>query len=122
MNFQSGVGEWVRACMGTTIAYSKAERAMRVMEEATELCQAGGLTEAQALAIVRSVYAKPVGEVYQELGGNLVTLAAFATAHGLSMEEAGRDELRRCWQNIDRIREKHRAKTLRTQHEPPKGS
>lgn len=56
------------------------ERAMRMLEEAAELAQALGVAEEQFRLIGRHVWSKPKGEIYQELGGAALTLAACAEA------------------------------------------
>jgi NTP pyrophosphatase (non-canonical NTP hydrolase) len=68
---------------------------MRFLEEALELAQAVGLTEAEIDKVKTHVYAKSVGRVEQEIGGVVSTLLTLAQAHGVSMNEAALAELKR---------------------------
>jgi len=72
--------------------YEPIERIIRAMEEINELGQVVGATREQAHALVDQVYDKPVGELNQELGGVMVTLAAFAGLMKLSLDDAWREE------------------------------
>lgn len=109
-NFQARVDQWVNACLGRAVAVDKRERIFRFLEEALELAQAGGCTQAEAVKLVDYVFARPVGEFPQELGGTLTTLAAVAQAHDLDMMQAGETELARMWVKFDDIRAKHATK------------
>ena len=84
------------------------ERCRRFLEEAIELVQAAGLPESMAQRLVAHVYSRPVGEVRQEVGGAMVTLAALAHALFVDAGDAAVDEMRR----IERpeVRERVRAK------------
>lgn len=108
--FQVRVGQWTHDCFGPTISFDKKERNHRFLEEALELVQACGCTEAEAHQLVGYVYGRPVGEIQQELGGAMVTLAALANAHGISMDFAADNELDRARANIANIREKQKKK------------
>lgn len=98
------------ACFGPLIPYDKVERNHRFLEEALELVQAAGCTRQEAILLVKYVYDRPVGELHQEIGGAMVTLAALADAHGADMEICADVELRRCWDKIEQIRAKQAAK------------
>lgn len=84
------------------------ERCDRFLEEALELVQAAGYTPGRAYALVDYTFGRRAGEIVQEAGGVMITLAAFALAHGIDMHEAGEIELARI--NQPRIIEKIRAK------------
>lgn len=98
------------ACFGPAIPFDKVERNHRFLEEALELVQAADCTKAEALKLVEYVYGRPKGELHQEIGGVLVTLAALSDAHGADLEICGDVEIRRCWEKIMTIREKQAAK------------
>jgi hypothetical protein len=66
------------------------------------------LGEAQQMAAY--VFGRQAGEVPEEVGGLMNTLAAVCTAHGADLEEASEAELRRVWPKSDQIREKHKGK------------
>jgi len=102
------------ACFGATIAADKVERNHRFLEEALELVQACGCSQADARQLVDYVYGRPQGDINQEVGGVMVTLAALCLANGLDMHEGGEKELARVWNKIEQIRAKQAAK--------PKGS
>jgi hypothetical protein len=109
-SFQSRVDSWLIACFSETIARDRQERAHRFLEEALELVQAAGCTEHEAHQLVAYVYGRPAGEMEQEVGGVMTTLAAFCLAHGLDMHQAGETELARIWTKVEKIRAKRAAK------------
>lgn len=108
--FQARVDPWLHACFGPEIARDKIERNHRFLEEALELVQSGGCTEHEAHQLVTYVYGRPVGEMAQEVGGVMNTLAALCLAHGLDMHDAGEVELARVWTKVEQIRAKQAAK------------
>jgi hypothetical protein len=105
--YQSRVMRWMYACFGEKITDDKVERNHRFLEESLELVQALGYSKDQALQMVEYVYSRPAGNPHQEIGGTLVCLAALAHANGLDMEVAGEDELIRCFDKTEIIRNKH---------------
>jgi NTP pyrophosphatase (non-canonical NTP hydrolase) len=113
-HFQSDVKQWVAACMGIEIFRDRRERTFRFTEESLELAQACGASKADVLRLVDYVFDRPIGEIHQEIGGTMITLAALCGAHDESMNDCAKDELRRCWQNIERIRAKHFSKPIRS--------
>lgn len=109
-DYQGRVNEWVKACFGADAQYDKTERAHRFLEEAIELYQSTGQSKENALKLVDYVYSRPIGEQFQEVGGVMVTLAALCEAAKIPMFDAAAVELTRCWQKIDKIRAKNKAK------------
>lgn len=110
MKFQAAVLEWMLACFGADIAGDRVERNHRFLEEALELVQATGCTREHTKALVDYVFDRPVGEVNNEVGGVLLTLAALCSAAMVGMDECAEAELRRVWTKIDVIRAKQAAK------------
>ena len=108
--FQKRVQPWLLACFGEMIAGDREERNHRFIEEALELVQACGCTASEAHQLVDYVFARPVGEKAQEVGGVMVTLAALCLAQGLDMAAAGETELARIWTKVEQIRAKQAAK------------
>lgn len=108
--YQSRVKPWLDACFGPEIAGDTTERNHRFLEEALELVQSGGCTASEAHQLVDYVFDRPVGEMGQEVGGVMNTLAALCLAYGRDMHEDGETELARVWTKIDKIRAKQAAK------------
>lgn len=107
---QFQVRNWLDACFGAEIANDRQERNHRFIEEAIELVQACGCTRAEVLQLVDYVYARPAGEIRQEVGGVMVTLVALCLANRQSLDRAAIDEVARIWEKIDQIRAKQAAK------------
>jgi NTP pyrophosphatase (non-canonical NTP hydrolase) len=108
--FQNRVDDWIQHCFGPAIGADRTERNHRFIEEALELVQAGGCTASEAHQLVDYVFGRPVGEIGQEVGGVMNTLAALCTAHRIDLDHEAEKELRRVWQKSDEIRAKHAAK------------
>lgn len=110
VDFQSRVAPWMQACFGPKISADRIERNHRFLEEALELVQANGCTREEAYRLVDYVFGRPEGELRQEVGGVMVTLAALCLAGGQDMHQAGEIELARIWTRVEEIRAKHAAK------------
>ncbi len=111
---QARVQSWMDACFGSEISADRLERGDRLLEEVFELLQSGEYPRDRIATLEDYVWSREVGEPHQEVGGVMITLAAYCLAHGLDMHKAGADELARVWTKIEKIRAKHSAK--------PKGS
>jgi NTP pyrophosphatase (non-canonical NTP hydrolase) len=109
-SFQARVQPWMMACFGPEISADRLERSDRFIEEALELVQASDYPQARVLALVDYVYGRDQGDINQEVGGVMVTLAAHCLAFGVDMHEAGETELARIWTKVDQIRAKQQAK------------
>ena len=109
-SFQQRVREWVVACFPTSSGLDVQERNHRFLEEALELAQANFCTKEEALELVEYVFGRAKGDVHQEVGGVLVTLAALCNATSIDMDDAAEKELDRNWSRIDRIRAKQATK------------
>lgn len=110
--FQERVRPWMLQCFGPVIPFDKVERGDRFLEEALELLQSGGYDPARVPALVAYVWGRPVGEPSQEVGGVMVTLAAYCNAFDLDMEAASETELDRILRPevIEKIRAKQATK------------
>lgn len=108
------VRSWLTKVFGKASLKDVEERGLRFGEEALELIQSLGITQHQAEALVKQVFAKPPGEPRQELGGALVTLASLCVVTGLEAEDAYRTEFMRCERPeiMEKIRQKHATKTV----------
>lgn len=109
-SLQSRVSPWMQACFGPVISADKKERNHRFFEESTELVQANGMTRSEAHQLVDYTFNRPVGELHQEVGGVMITLAALCLASDIDMHAAGEDELARIWMKMDAIRAKQAGK------------
>jgi len=107
---QERVQPWMMACFGPEISADRLERNDRFIEEALELVQASDYPKERALALVDYVYGRDQGEINQEVGGVMITLAAHCLAHGVDMHQAGETELARIWTKVEAIRAKQAAK------------
>lgn len=111
--FHRQVGAWVLEVMGETPhARDPRIRAGRFLEEAIELVQAVGLTQADVVKMAAYVYARPVGEVRSEIGGSLTTLSALARVLGYDLEVAAILELQRM--NTPEVKDRVRQKNAST--------
>lgn len=109
---QSRVAPWMQQCFGPEISADKLERGDRLLEEVLELLQSGDYPADRVLALRDYVWNRPKGEPHQEVGGTMITLAAYCLAHDLDMHVAGEDELARINRPaiIQKIRAKQAAK------------
>ena len=109
---QARVQPWMMECFGPTISAARVERGDRLLEEVFELLQSGGYDFSRIASLAAYVWGRPPGEPSQEVGGVMVTLAAYCLAHGLDMHEAGEVELARILQPgiVEKIRAKQAAK------------
>jgi len=108
--FQQEVDRWMDACFGQTIKADKLERCDRFIEESLEFAQAVGYSADRAHALVDYVFGRDVGEVKQEVGGVMVTLAAACNTVGIDIQDAAQTELARVWTKVEAIRAKQAAK------------
>lgn len=110
MTFQSRVQKWMVACFGEEVSADRLERGDRLLEEVFELLQSVDYPRERIRALEAYVHDRTKGEPEQEVGGVMLTLAAFCEPHGLDMHQAGETELVGLWGKIDKIRAKQAAK------------
>jgi NTP pyrophosphatase (non-canonical NTP hydrolase) len=108
--FQKRVHAWMMECFSMEICRDRQERNHRFIEEALELVQACGCTASEAHQLVDYVYGRDQGDINQEVGGVMVTLAALCLANDIDMHSGGETELARVWTKIDQIRAKQAGK------------
>jgi len=106
-NFPTRCLKWALHTFTSNLVYNQQERCARFIEEALELVQALGFRKNRVLQLVEYVYDRPKGEPKQELGGVMNTLSLLAITAQMDPHEAGEVELNRCWDNIQKIREKN---------------
>ena len=109
-DLQSRMVPWFEACFSEAVLYDLVERNHRFLEESLELVQTCGLPQEEAHRMVDYVYGRPKGEVHQEIGGVMMTLAALCFVRGYDFDVEGERELVRAWGRIERIREKQKLK------------
>lgn len=117
--FQARVRPWLVACFTEDFDSEEHAREARFIEEAIELFQAKGRSFEELISVAKYVYSRPMGEVYQEVGGVMTTLAALCIVSKLDMHEAGETELARIWTKVDAIRAKQANKP---RHSPLPGT
>jgi len=93
---QERAWRWAVDVLGIDACTSIEERTLRFVEEAVELAQATGLSSGAAKRLIDYVYARPVGEPAQEVGGIMVTLWVLSRALGIDVKTAALSELERC--------------------------
>jgi hypothetical protein len=76
---QRRIADWCVAAFGNTHASSTQQRGVRFLEEAIEAYQACGCDQAMAHKLIDYIFAKPVGDLPQEIGQ--VGLSILALAH-----------------------------------------
>lgn len=108
--FQARVAPWMHECFGPEIGADVRERGDRFLEEAMELLQAHDYDPGRVAILRDYVWGRPVGEPQQEVGGVMVTLAAYCLATGVDMHQAGEAELARIWTKVEPIRAKQASK------------
>ncbi|MCD9087391.1 hypothetical protein [Stenotrophomonas sp. SY1] len=94
-SFQDSVGAWMAECFFPSLYSNMTERGDRLLEEVLELLQAHGYDRARVPTLVNYVFGRPIGQPAQEVGGVMVTLAAYCWVAGLDMHSAGDVELAR---------------------------
>jgi hypothetical protein len=109
-SFQDRVQPWMATCFPPDVCADELERMDRFVEEALEAVQSRGYPAERVEALKKYVYGRPVGEPRQEIGGVMITLAAWCGVAGIDMHEAGEAELARVWTKIEAIRAKQASK------------
>jgi hypothetical protein len=90
---QQRVGNWIRRVFTASELSDIPERALRVLEEATELTQACDISKEQAHKLVDYVYSRPVGFISSECAGVMVTLYALTEVCNIDAEAVFEDEM-----------------------------
>ncbi len=107
--YQSRVYDWSERAFGMERALEPLNRLRRMVEEATELAQAGGLPFQDVSKIITAVYCRPPGETWKEAGAAALTLNSACSAMGIDLLFAQEAELERVYGLIDKIRKKDEA-------------
>jgi hypothetical protein len=111
LNLQRRTHGWAHETFGD-VALQPHERARRFLEEALELVQTQGVSAEEAHRLVDYVFARPVGEPGQEMGGTMITVLLLAEVLGLdALGEALREQARVEQPGMrERMRAKHAQK------------
>ena len=110
--FQARIADWMQICFGAEISADRIERCDRLLEEVFELLQSGDYPPERIAALEAYTWSRPKGEPAQEVGGVMVTLAAYCQAFGLDMHRSAEVEYARISHpaTVARIRAKQAAK------------
>ena len=104
------MGRWSHIVFGEhTKKLTPKVRAIRLLEEVFELCQAEEITEQELDTVKRQVYDKPVGESYLEFRGVMTTIMAYAWSRCYDPEKAFWEEFGRIMQPemMERVRSRN---------------
>lgn len=93
--YQNGVKLWLEEAFEVGPRPTSRERAARFLEEALELYQACGGEPGEVAEMSNYVFNRPVGEVAQEVGGVMVTLAGLCAVKDVDLNMAAVLELNR---------------------------
>jgi hypothetical protein len=91
----AAIGDWILRTFGRAALICLPERGARLLEEAAEAAQAAGLDRKKALKIVNEVFDRPVGDLFQEIGGVGVTLLGICVSAGIDADIAEYTEAKR---------------------------
>jgi hypothetical protein len=111
-SFQEGVAAWMEQCFSPAVCHNTTERGDRLLEEVLELLQSHDYDRSRVATLVEYVWNRPKGEPAQEVGGVMVTLAAYCWIAGINMHDEAVRELARITQPavMAKIRAKQDAK------------
>ena len=87
--------DWAVRMFGVPLVKNRAERGLRVAEEAIELAQSLGISKEKMQRLVDIIYDKEPGHFFQEMGGVANTLAVLAEETGYTLENILEVEVRR---------------------------
>jgi len=108
---QTKIAQWYMKAFGDVL-YNRKERAVRLFEEVTELCQVEGISLEMLVKNLERTYLRPVGDAQQEVSGIGITLLAYLEASEIDFEEEVLKELKRIDNNefIVKVRAKRNSK------------
>lgn len=109
---QLQVVQWVRATLGDDALDNPIERSLRASEEVIELAQACGADAATLHRLVDYVFARPIGDPKQEIGGCMMTIYTVAESLDVVADLVLDDELERAWtpEIMERVRRRQAEK------------
>lgn len=94
-SIQTQVAEWGAKAFSPGRYNNIVGRGDRFLEEVLELLQANGYPRERIPVLVDYTYGRPVGEPAQEVGGTVLTLAAYCNVIGVDMEAEAQREIDR---------------------------
>jgi hypothetical protein len=108
---QVRIGTWCVNAFGLREASHVTQRGIRLLEEAGETAQATGVELEMAHKIIDYVWSRPVGKLWQEIGGVGTTLLALAQAAGLDADlEEFREMTRVLSKPLEHFTQRNKAK------------
>jgi len=115
LNFNVAAAEtwnWLTKTFPREVCFSKEERGLRLLEEALELAQATGVNAEKAQQLLAGVYARPAGNVTEEVGDVLNTLLALSARYKIDLTGQHEKTLKRNWDNKAVIAQKWNKKII----------
>jgi hypothetical protein len=94
--------DWAIRCFGRAHVFDRPIRSLRLAEEVIELAQAYQVPKEKLLLLVETVYSRPPGDPYQELGGVMMTATVLAASEGNDPDYYLEAELRRVLSKPDK--------------------
>lgn len=110
VTLQQRFAGWVASLFGRKCLEDMKERRLRFLEEAIELFQAAGGTDEELRTVGHYVMNRPIGEVGDEVGGVVNTLACLSAAAGVDLLAAAETNYAICVERGPRIKAKHAGK------------
>lgn len=93
--FSERFKHWTIRTFGKEVWFNKQERALRLLEETFELCQASGIPTITVQILLDRTYRRPVGELSQEVTGVFNCILAFAASQSLDLPVIYEKEVKR---------------------------
>lgn len=90
--------DWAVRAFGSEHVMDERVRGIRFVEEAVELAQVLGASKEKLIKVIDVVYSRPPGEIQNEIGGVMMTLAVLCYRFNLDPDKCFRDELQRVLQ------------------------
>lgn len=109
--FSERFKHWTVRAFGKEVWFNRQERALRLLEETFELCQAIGISYYLIEKLLNRTYSRPIGEVSQEVTGVFNCILALAASQNLDLPLIYEKEVKRLEEgNVLFFREKQALK------------
>lgn len=109
--FSERFKHWTIRVFGKESWFNRQERAIRLLEETFELCQASGIPTINIRILLDRTYRRPIGELTQEVTGVFNCILAFASSQNFDLPLIYEKEVKRLEEgNVLFFREKQALK------------